>query len=75
MQAMNDNRLRERTKIKAMDTRNFPKIVTMAIRTGNWRVPDKQPVPKGQRLILQVNQDLVTAIKENSYKIIRELTE
>jgi hypothetical protein len=48
--------LRKQTKIKATDTRNFQKIVTMATRAGHWRVLDMLPVSEGQKLIPQVNQ-------------------
>jgi hypothetical protein len=45
------------------------------LHTEYWRVLDKQPEPKGQRLILLVDQDLAKAIKETSYRIFMGLVE
>jgi hypothetical protein len=38
----------------------------------HWRVLDKQSEPKGQRLILLVDRDSLTAIKRTGYKILQD---
>jgi hypothetical protein len=39
----------------------------------HWRVLDSQPEPKDQRLILLIDRDSLTVIKETGYKIFTGL--
>jgi hypothetical protein len=43
--------------------------------TEHWRVLDKQPDPKGQRLILLVDRDSTKGIKETGYRVFTGLSE
>jgi hypothetical protein len=40
--------------------------------TEHWRILDKQPGPKGQRLILLIDRDYHIAIKETRYRILQD---
>jgi hypothetical protein len=45
------------------------------LHTEHWRVPDNQSEPKGQRLILLIDWDSLTAIKMTGYKIFTGLSQ
>jgi hypothetical protein len=45
------------------------------LHTENWRILDKQPEPKGQRLILHIDQDSFLAIKRTGFKIFTGLSQ
>jgi hypothetical protein len=45
------------------------------LHTGHWRVLDRLPQLKGQRLILLIDGDPFKIIKETSYKIFTGLTQ
>jgi hypothetical protein len=40
----------------------------------HWRVPDKQPEPRGQRLILLIDRDSQISIKQTGYRIYTGLS-
>jgi hypothetical protein len=41
----------------------------------NWKILDKQSEPKGQRLILLIDQDSLSAIKRIGYKVFTGLSQ
>jgi hypothetical protein len=45
------------------------------LHTEYWRALDKQPDPKGQRLILLIDRDSYNTIKRTRYKILTGLSE
>jgi hypothetical protein len=44
-------------------------VIFPGLNTEHWKVLDRQSEPKGQRLILHIDQDSLVAIKSTGYKI------
>jgi hypothetical protein len=61
-----------RTRDKVAQTQDellkWIKNLNPELNTENWRILDKQSEPKGQRLVLLVYRDTITAIKTTGYK-------
>jgi hypothetical protein len=51
------------------------KDLNPGLHVEHWRVLVRQPEPKGQRLILLIDRDSLTAIKGTGYKIFTGLTQ
>jgi hypothetical protein len=51
------------------------KQLNPGLHTEYWRALDKQPEPKGQRLILLIDRDTYNIIKRTRYKILTGLSE
>jgi hypothetical protein len=51
------------------------KGLTPWLHTGHWRVLDRLPQLRGQRLILLIDRDSLKIVKETSYKIFTGLTQ
>jgi hypothetical protein len=62
-----------RTRDKVAQSRNellcWIQNLNPALHTENWRVLGRQSEPKGQRLILHIDQDSLVAIQKTEYKI------
>jgi hypothetical protein len=54
---------------------NGIKNLNPGLHIEHWRVLDRQPEPKGQRLILLIDRDSLTVIKGTGYKIFTGLTQ
>jgi hypothetical protein len=54
---------------------NWVKDLNPGLHVEHWRVLVRQPELKGQRLILLIDWDSLTAIKGTGYKIFRGLTQ
>jgi hypothetical protein len=50
------------------------KDLNPGLHTEHWRILDKQPEPKGERLNILIHQDSHTAIKGTGYKILTGLS-
>jgi hypothetical protein len=61
-----------RTRDKITQTQDkllkWIKNLNPGLHTENWRILDKQPEPKGQRLILLIDWDFLSAIKRTGYQ-------
>jgi hypothetical protein len=62
-----------RTRDKAAQTQEelltWIKNLTPGLNTAHWKVLDKQSEPKGQRLILHIDQGSLAAIKSTGFKL------
>jgi hypothetical protein len=67
-----------RTRDKVAQTQDellkWTENLNPGLHTKHWRILDKQSEPKGQRLILLIDWDSLTAIKRIGYKIFTGLS-
>jgi hypothetical protein len=62
-------RTRDKVAQTQVELLKWIKNLNSGLHTEHWRVLDKQSEQKGQRLILFIDQDSLTAIKRTGYKI------
>jgi hypothetical protein len=87
IKAIDNHRLGSGARLKATVGSNLIKTVKVALRTKkktalspglhteHWRVQDRLPEPKGQRLILFIDRDSFKVIKQTGYKMFTGLTQ
>jgi hypothetical protein len=68
-------RMRDKVAQNHDELLKWIKNLNTGLHTEYWRVCDKQSEPKGQRLILLIDQDLLTAIKRIRYKFFTGLSQ
>jgi hypothetical protein len=63
------------TRDKVAQTQDELLTCIKHLNTEHWKVLDKQSEPKGQRLILHIDQESLAAIKSTGYKIFTGLSQ
>jgi hypothetical protein len=68
-------RMRDKVAKNPEELLKWIKDLNPRLQIEHWRVLDRQPEPKGQRLILLIDWDSLRVMKETRYKIFTGLTQ